>query len=184
MGDLFAWLISFFIIIAIIGLLIYQLMCLADLELDYINPYDTASRINHVVLPEFVTQGILCALHLISGHWFTFLLCLPCLYYNMKVVSSNQVPCPDIIKGLWILAKRGLRSNETPPNPHPPAPNFYLMRNLVTRKSYSQRRHQVDVTEIFNHLPWEKKQRLLKLSFHAILLMMSIFWMIWSVVDH
>ncbi|KAK3036140.1 hypothetical protein RJ639_031721 [Escallonia herrerae] len=111
-----------------------QLMCLADLELDYINPYDTASRINHVVLPEFVTQGILCALHLISGHWFTFLLCLPCLYYNVKV--------------------------------------------------YSQRRHQVDVTEIFNHLPWEKKQRLLKLSFHAILLMMSIFWMIWSVVDH
>ncbi|KAK2990937.1 hypothetical protein RJ640_015936 [Escallonia rubra] len=110
-----------------------QLMCLADLELDYINPYDTASRINNVVLPEFVTQGILCALHLISGHWFTFLLCLPCLYYNVKV--------------------------------------------------YSQRRHQVDVTEIFNHLPWEKKQRLLKLSFHAILLMMSIFWMIWSVVD-
>ncbi|KAK2985230.1 hypothetical protein RJ640_015938, partial [Escallonia rubra] len=110
-----------------------QLMCLADLELDYINPYDTASRINNVVLPEFLTQGILCALHLISGHWFTFLLCLPCLYYNVKV--------------------------------------------------YSQRRHQVDVTEIFNHLPWEKKQRLLKLSFHAILLMMSIFWMIWSVVD-
>ena len=28
---------------------ILQLMCLADLEFDYINPYDSASRINFVI---------------------------------------------------------------------------------------------------------------------------------------
>ena len=33
-----------------------QLMCLADLEFDYTNPYDSASRINQMVLPEFITQ--------------------------------------------------------------------------------------------------------------------------------
>ncbi|KAM7472111.1 hypothetical protein LguiA_010294 [Lonicera macranthoides] len=133
MGDLFAWLISFFILIAILGILLYQLMCLADLELDYINPYDSASRINKVILPEFVTQGALCLLHLFTGHWFMFLLCLPYLLYNVKLYTGKQ--------------------------------------------------HLVDVTEIFNQLPWEKKQRLFKLAYLAVLLCVSIFLMIWSIVE-
>lgn len=133
MADLLAWLLSFFILIAILGILLFQLMCLADLELDYINPYDSASRINNVVLPEFVTQGILCLLHLISGHWFMFLVCLPYLFYNVKL--------------------------------------------------YTGRRHLVDVTEIFNQLPREKKQRIFKLGYLVVLLCLSIFWMIWSIVE-
>lgn len=62
-----------------------QLMCLADLEFDYINPYDSASRINYVVLPEFVLQGVLSLLFLLSGHWFMFLFSTPVLYYNVKL---------------------------------------------------------------------------------------------------
>ncbi|CAK9154520.1 unnamed protein product [Ilex paraguariensis] len=85
MADLFAWLLSFFLLIAVLGILLYQLMCLADLEFDYINPYDSASRINKVILPEFVTQGILCLLHLITGHWFMCLICFPYLYYNARL---------------------------------------------------------------------------------------------------
>ncbi|CAA3028190.1 protein cornichon homolog 4-like [Olea europaea var. sylvestris] len=133
MGDLFAWLISFFLLIAILGILLYQLMCLADLEYDYINPYDSASQINKVVFPEYITEGVLCFLHLITGHWVLFLLCLPSSCYNAKL--------------------------------------------------YSERRHLVDVTEIFNQLPWEKKRRLYKLGYLVIILALSIFWMIWSIVD-
>lgn len=62
-----------------------QLMCLVDLSNDYINPYDSAARINGVVLPEFVVLGVLCFLHLISGHWLMFLLFLPYAYYNIKL---------------------------------------------------------------------------------------------------
>lgn len=62
---------------------VLQLMCLADLEYDYINPYDSASRINKAVLPEFVAQGVLCVLHLITGHWVMFLICVPYTYYNV-----------------------------------------------------------------------------------------------------
>ncbi|KAH6758364.1 Cornichon family protein [Perilla frutescens var. hirtella] len=62
-----------------------KLMCLADLEFDYINPYDSASRINRVVLPEFITQGVLCFLFLVTGHWFMSLLCVPYLYYNVRL---------------------------------------------------------------------------------------------------
>ncbi|XP_073147619.1 protein cornichon homolog 4-like [Henckelia pumila] len=133
MADLFAWLFAFFLLIIILALVLYQLMCLTDLEFDYINPYDSTSRINWVVWPEFVAEGVLCLVHLTAGHWVMFLLCLPFLYYNVKV--------------------------------------------------YSQQRHLLDVTEIFNQLRWAKKIRLYKLIYLAILLALSIFWMIWSIVE-
>ncbi|XP_020226930.1 protein cornichon homolog 4 [Cajanus cajan] len=133
MADLFAWLISFFILIALIVLVIYQLMCLADLEFDYINPYDSASRINKVVLPEYITVGGLCLFYIVTGHWVMSLLCAPYLYYNVRL--------------------------------------------------YRQRNHLVDVTEIFNQLPKEKKQRLFKLFYLVFILFLSLFWMIYTSLD-
>ncbi|KAM3322933.1 protein cornichon 4 [Capsicum chacoense] len=109
-----------------------QVMCLADLESDYVNPYDSAAEINIIVVPEFVLQGALCFLHLVMGHWLMCLACLPYLYYDVKV--------------------------------------------------YTGRRHLLDVTEIFNQLPWEKKIRLYKLGYLGILLVFSIICMIWSIV--
>ncbi|CAM8880568.1 unnamed protein product [Rhodiola kirilowii] len=90
MGDIFIWLISFFIFIALIVLLVYQLMCLADLEFDYINPYDTASRVNKVVLPEFITQGVSCIFLLFTGHWFMSLLGIPYLLYNARLYTRRE----------------------------------------------------------------------------------------------
>ncbi|KAG0460630.1 hypothetical protein HPP92_020927 [Vanilla planifolia] len=51
------------------------------------------------------------------------------------------------------------------------------------KKKYQQRRHLVDVTEIFNQLHGEKKRRLIKLIYLVFLLFLSLFWMIWSVLD-
>ncbi|PHT39532.1 Protein cornichon -like protein 4 [Capsicum baccatum] len=133
MGDFFIWLFFFLIVIAILAMLVFQLIALIDLEFDYINPYQTASRINRVVLPEFTTQGVLCFLYLITGHWVISLYCVPCLYYNVKL--------------------------------------------------YTQRRHLIDVTEIFNMLSWEKKQRIFKLVHTAILLVISLFWVIYSALE-
>ncbi|GAB2225608.1 hypothetical protein Droror1_Dr00006405 [Drosera rotundifolia] len=65
-------------------------MCLADLEYDYTNPYESASRINRVILPEFVTQRALCLFYLVTGHWFMFLLCLPYLYYDVRMYMDKQ----------------------------------------------------------------------------------------------
>ncbi|KAE9459482.1 hypothetical protein RHMOL_Rhmol07G0119400 [Rhododendron molle] len=133
MGSLFAWLLFFFFLIALLAMVVYQLMCLADLEFDYINPYDSASRINQMIMPEFITQGVLCLLYLITGHWFMSLLSVPYLYYNVTL--------------------------------------------------YMRRKHLVDVTEIFNLLNWEKKQRLFKLGYLIFLLFISLFWMIWSALE-
>uniref|UniRef100_A0A5B6ZWG5 Uncharacterized protein n=1 Tax=Davidia involucrata TaxID=16924 RepID=A0A5B6ZWG5_DAVIN len=133
MGDLFAWLVFFFVLIALVVLVVYQVICLADLEFDYINPYDSASRINRVILPEFVMQGVLCFLYLVTGHWVMCLLSIPYLYYNVRL--------------------------------------------------YMRRQHLLDVTEIFNLLNWEKKQRLFKLGYLIFLLCISLFWMIWSALE-
>ncbi|PKA47659.1 Protein cornichon like 4 [Apostasia shenzhenica] len=132
-GTLVIWLCAFFILIALLLLVIYQLMSLADLEFDYINPYDSSSRINGVILPEFALQGVLSLLFLITGHWMMFLFSAPILYYNVRL--------------------------------------------------YQQRRHLIDVTEIFNQLNGEKKRRLIKLIYLVILLFLSLFWMIWSVLE-
>ncbi|XP_006363909.1 protein cornichon homolog 4 [Solanum tuberosum] len=133
MADVWAWLLFFFILIALLVMIVFQLMCLSDLEFDYINPYDSASRINGVVLPEFITQGVLCLLYLITGHWVMALLCVPYMYYNYRL--------------------------------------------------YTRRQHLVDVTEIFNLLNWEKKQRLFKLGYIILLLFISLFWLIYSALE-
>ncbi|XP_057478831.1 protein cornichon homolog 4-like [Actinidia eriantha] len=103
-GDLLAWLLFFFMLVALLAIIVYQLMCLADLEFDYINPYDSASRINQMVLPEFITQGV--------------------------------------------------------------------VRN--SKCKYMRRKHLVDVTEIFNQLNWEKKQRPFKLGYLITFLVITI----------
>lgn len=133
MADVWAWLLFFFILIALLVMVVFQLMCLSDLEFDYINPYDSASRINGVVLPEFITQGVLCLLYLITGHWVMALLCVPYMYYNYRL--------------------------------------------------YTRKQHLVDVTEIFNLLNWEKKQRLFKLGYIILLLFISLFWLIYSALE-
>nr|KAJ0199059.1 hypothetical protein LSAT_V11C600332500 [Lactuca sativa] len=112
--------------------------CLSDLEFDYINPYDSASRINNVIIPEFITQGVLCLLYLVTGHWMMFILAVPYLYYNIRLL--------------------------------------YVCR-------YARRQHLVDVTEIFNQLNGEKKQRLFKLGHLVFLLFITLFWMIYNALE-
>ncbi|KAL3818164.1 hypothetical protein ACJIZ3_004069 [Penstemon smallii] len=133
MGDLLAWILFFFILISLLIMIVYQLMCLTDLEFDHINPYDSASRINKVVVPEFITEGVLCFLFLVTGHWVMSLFCVPYLYYNVRV--------------------------------------------------YLRRQHLVDVTEIFNLLSWEKKQRLFKLGYIVLLIFMCLFWLIYNALE-
>uniref|UniRef100_A0A9I9CVK7 Uncharacterized protein n=1 Tax=Cucumis melo TaxID=3656 RepID=A0A9I9CVK7_CUCME len=55
--NLIFWFISFCFNIALLVLNFYQLLVLTDLEADYLNIYDSSSRINKLVLPEFLVQG-------------------------------------------------------------------------------------------------------------------------------
>ncbi|KAA8517023.1 hypothetical protein F0562_017159 [Nyssa sinensis] len=67
-----------------------SIMCLWDLEADYMNPYESSSRINAVVVPEFVLHGAFCAVFLVTGHWFMFLVTFPVACYNMMLFMNRQ----------------------------------------------------------------------------------------------
>nr|BAJ91707.1 predicted protein [Hordeum vulgare subsp. vulgare] len=123
--ELVLWLFSFASVMALVGLTAYQLICLSDLEFDYINPYDSSSRINAVVIIEYTLQGVLCASFLLTLNWFPFLVMAPVTYYHVKL--------------------------------------------------YMNRKHLIDVTEIFRQLHGEKKYRLIKLAFYFALFIISIY---------
>ncbi|XP_057501472.1 protein cornichon homolog 1 isoform X1 [Actinidia eriantha] len=84
------WLIFFLMNMALIAFNLYQIVCLSDLEADYMNPYESSSRINAVIVPEFVTHGVFCALFLLAGHWIMFLVTLPIAFYNAMLYMKRQ----------------------------------------------------------------------------------------------
>ncbi|CAI9100092.1 OLC1v1037022C1 [Oldenlandia corymbosa var. corymbosa] len=65
-------------------------MTLTDLEADYLNPYETASRINGVVIPEFLLHGTFCVLFLLAGNWIFFLITLLPAYLNARRYLERQ----------------------------------------------------------------------------------------------
>lgn len=88
--QLIFWLYAFVSVIGLIALAAYQLISLSDLEFDYINPYDSSSRINAVIVPEFVVQGVLCILLILTWHWFPLLLMAPITYYHIQLYMKRQ----------------------------------------------------------------------------------------------
>ncbi|XP_030535482.1 protein cornichon homolog 4-like [Rhodamnia argentea] len=130
MGQLLSWFFAFLLLSLVLCLVGYQIVCLTNLEMDYINQYDVAARINKVVLPEFVSQGVLCFVYLVTGRWFMLMLSLPYLCYDIRLWRRN--------------------------------------------------RYLIDVTEIYNDLRREKNLRLFKLYYLILLVVIAIFWMIWS----
>ncbi|KAF3620478.1 Protein cornichon -like protein 1 [Capsicum annuum] len=57
------WLIFLVINIALISLVIYQIVCLTDLEADYMNPYESSSRINSVYMANLELYKYATSLH-------------------------------------------------------------------------------------------------------------------------
>nr|XP_043621787.1 protein cornichon homolog 1 [Erigeron canadensis] len=88
--EVILWVIFFTINIALIASNLYQIVCLTDLEADYLNPFESSARINTVIIPEMVVNGVLCALFLVTGHWFMFLLTLPITVYNYMLYSKRR----------------------------------------------------------------------------------------------
>ncbi|XP_074306965.1 protein cornichon homolog 1 isoform X2 [Silene latifolia] len=87
--DLILWIIALISNIALLAILLYQVICLSDLEADYMNPYESSSKINSVVVPEFILQGAVCALFLVTGHRFMFLVTLPLSVYHARLFAKR-----------------------------------------------------------------------------------------------
>ncbi|XP_022151664.1 protein cornichon homolog 1-like isoform X1 [Momordica charantia] len=88
--NLIFWFISFCINVALLVFNFYQLLVLTDLEADYLNIYDSSSRINKLVIPEFIVQGVFCSLFLLTGHWFMFLITVPVSCYHIRLFLKRE----------------------------------------------------------------------------------------------
>ncbi|EYU20720.1 hypothetical protein ABFS82_11G006300 [Erythranthe guttata] len=88
--DPILWIVFSIMNITLLGLNFYQFLGFSDLEADYLNPYELSSRVNSVIVPEYLLQGAFCILFLVTGHWFMFLLSLPPAYYNLTRYLSQQ----------------------------------------------------------------------------------------------
>ncbi|KAK4799080.1 hypothetical protein SAY86_024445 [Trapa natans] len=68
----------------------YQVLTLSDLEEHYINMYEAASLINRWIIPDFVLQGVLSLLLLVSGYWFLFLISVTIACYHVMLYIKKQ----------------------------------------------------------------------------------------------
>ncbi|XP_011078860.1 protein cornichon homolog 1 [Sesamum indicum] len=84
------WIIFSVLNLALLGLNFYQFLGFSDLEADYLNPYELSSRINSVIVLEYLLHGVFCIMFLVTGHWVMFLVSLPPAYYNLKQYLSKQ----------------------------------------------------------------------------------------------
>mmetsp|Transcript_11455 Transcript_11455/g.36202 ORF Transcript_11455/g.36202 Transcript_11455/m.36202 type:complete len:187 (-) Transcript_11455:176-736(-) len=121
------------IMASLLGVLMYMLICLTDLENDFINPHDSAKRINKFVVPEYVAQALLTVIMIGSGHW------------------------------LFTLVNLGVAA--------------YHVHKVFVRKDFL-----VDVTEIFNQLPVQKKERLIKLGAYLVCFVYIIYRLVEAAV--
>lgn len=84
------WLIFFAMNMGLVAFNLYQIVCLSDLEADYMNAYESSSRINRVVVPELILNALFSALFLVTGHWFMFLLTLPITCYSTMLYIKKR----------------------------------------------------------------------------------------------
>eukprot|EP00850_Spirogloea_muscicola_P005883 SM000027S09664 [mRNA] locus=s27:628536:629875:+ [translate_table: standard] len=174
------WLASFLAVAALLGIVMYmsdasaaaitwvQLICLSDLENDFINPHDSASRINLLVAPEAALHAGLSVLHLVTGRWVFALLNAPLVVYHARLWAALINP------------EAGRRAR--PPSRPRPGPDGRSFGIGGSGGRWQRREHLVDVTEIFVQLPAAKKMRLLKLFFYLLLFVISIYKLVESTV--
>ncbi|CAN7112687.1 unnamed protein product [Brassica rapa subsp. narinosa] len=77
-------------------------ICLTDLEADHMNPFETSICINRLVLPEFLLQGSLCLLFLLTWHWFFFLVSLPVTCYHAMLYNKRRhlIDVTEVFRGI------------------------------------------------------------------------------------
>jgi len=89
------WWLYLFAVLAAAGLLftmVFFIIMFSDLECDYINPIDLCNKLNQFVLPEMIAHTAFTMLFLLCGQWFTFLLNVPLVAYNvLKLQNKNHM---------------------------------------------------------------------------------------------
>ncbi|KAK9809141.1 hypothetical protein WJX72_010007 [[Myrmecia] bisecta] len=88
--DFLVWLLSFIIQAALLGVTMYGLITLSDLENDFINPHDASAGVNRWVVPELIAQGSMSVLLLGTGKWIAGPLHALLTAFNVRVWMRQE----------------------------------------------------------------------------------------------
>ena len=87
---LLLWILAFLVLGAVMGINLYALICLSDLQADLINPHDCAGRINKLVMPEIIAHAAAAGLMMLCGSWSMVLVNGPLIAWHVRQVGRNQ----------------------------------------------------------------------------------------------
>ncbi|XP_012073032.1 protein cornichon homolog 1 isoform X2 [Jatropha curcas] len=88
--ELLFWFLCLCTNFGLLAMLFYELLCLTDLEADQLNPFEATACINKWILPEFILQGVICVLLLLTGHWVIFLMEAPLTCYHVLLFMKRE----------------------------------------------------------------------------------------------
>mmetsp|Transcript_22082 Transcript_22082/g.61296 ORF Transcript_22082/g.61296 Transcript_22082/m.61296 type:complete len:158 (-) Transcript_22082:335-808(-) len=96
------WLICFILQAGLLGMVMYTLICLSDLENDFINPHDSTTRVNRWVVPELVAQALLTCILMFTGKWFVGLFHVGVFVFHIRcyVRQEQYADVTEIFKQL------------------------------------------------------------------------------------
>ncbi|KAG2227525.1 hypothetical protein INT45_002210, partial [Circinella minor] len=89
-GEALLFLFSVIMAALLLFLMVFFVIMFSDLECDYINPIDLCNKLNQFVLPEMGAHAFLFFMFLINGSWFSMILNLPLVAFNIRKVTSNH----------------------------------------------------------------------------------------------
>eukprot|EP00898_Chlorokybus_atmophyticus_P000330 jgi/Chlat1/1298/Chrsp118S01737 len=100
--GLVLWLLAFCATAGELGITMYTLIGVADLENDFINPHDAAERLNWLVIPEYALHAAATLAFLATGRWIAFLINAPLLAYHARkyLRKTHYVYVTDIFRQL------------------------------------------------------------------------------------
>ncbi|WCJ33926.1 Cornichon family protein [Euphorbia peplus] len=100
--ELVFWLICLFGNFGLLAMVFHELLCLTDLEADQMNPFEATACINKWILPEFILQGVISILLLLTGHWLMFLFAVPltCYHAMMFMKREHLIDVTEVFRNL------------------------------------------------------------------------------------
>jgi len=76
---------------AVLACLMHALVCLSDLENDFVNPHDSCKRVNAIVRYEVAAQAALLGFYLLAGFWLLALLQLPITLFHARCYYRREL---------------------------------------------------------------------------------------------
>ncbi|DBA90400.1 TPA: hypothetical protein ACH3X1_003674 [Trebouxia sp. C0004] len=90
MINLLVWLLAFLMQAGLLGIVMYSLISLSDLENDFVNPHDSSAALNKWVPVEYILNAVLAVFLLVTGKWIAASIHICISLYNLRIYLQRE----------------------------------------------------------------------------------------------